>query len=316
MKRFKLLAAMAAIGAGSAVLEAHGPAHMHRESAAVVNQALDTNFGGVTGHEGHAHSQTSGSGKSFREVVSQGEVRQWGATLSSGWESRHVHYGVNETGNSGAYVNELGVWAGNFVFNVWSGFGLGNEFQEWDFSVAYNIDLGPVFVLPGYNLRYTPGIVEAGHGHHEDEEEGHEDEHGHHEEEHSKHGHSHKTIGNEVFVVVGTNVIPYVVPSAAFIWDLNNTPGAFLEFRFDGEVPVYKDVFVLEPYALLGVNLGYNTRTYYGWNNFQFGIEGNWKLNQYVSLFGGVNYSIAMEALNDIGQDNVLWVNAGIRLTF
>jgi hypothetical protein len=316
MKRFELLAAMVALGAGSAVLEAHGPAHMHRESAALVNQALDTSFGGVTGHEGHAHSQTSGSGKSFREVVSQGEVRQWGATLSSGWQSRHVHYGVNETGNSGAYVNELGVWAGNFVFNIWSGFGLGNEFQEWDFSVAYNIDLGPVFVLPGYNLRYTPGIVEAGHGHHEDEEGGHEDEHGHHEEEHSKHGHSHKTFGNEVFLVVGTNAIPYVVPSAAFIWDLNNTPGAFLEFRLDGEVPVYKDVLVLEPYALLGINLGYNTRSYYGWNNFQFGVEAEWSVNEVIAVFGGVNYSIAMEALNDIGQGNVVWANAGLRFSF
>jgi hypothetical protein len=119
-----------------------------------------------------------------------------------------------------------------------------------------------------------------------------------------------------VFLVVGTTVIPYVVPSAAFIWDLNNTPGAFLEFRLDGEVPVYKDVLVLEPYALLGINLGYNTRSYYGWNNFQFGLEAEWSINEVVSIFGGVHYSVAMEALREIGQDNVVWAGAGVRLSF
>ena len=317
MKSTTLLTAIAAVTAGSTILQAHGPAHMHRESATLVDQALDTNFGGTTGHEGHDHGPVSG--KNFGEVVSL--ERDWGASFSSGWESRHVHYGVNETGNSGAYVNELGLWAGNFVFNAWSGFGTGNEFQEWDFSVAYNLDLGPVFLLPGYNLRYTPGIVEAGHG--DEHASEHEEEHGEeHEEEHAghaeskEHGHSHKEIGNELFLVVGTNAIPYVVPSAALIWDLNNTPGAFLEFRLDGEVPVVEDVFVLEPYALLGINLGYNTRSYYGWNNFQFGLEAEWSINEVVSIFGGVHYSVAMEALREIGQENVVWAGTGVRLSF
>lgn len=309
MKNFSLLSTVAVLVAGSSLLQAHGPAHMHRESATLVNQATETDFGGMTGHEGHGHAGSSGTGKNFREVEPAG--RDWGASLSTGWESRHVHYGVNETGNSGAYVNELGIWAGNFVFNAWSGFATGNDFQEWDFSVAYNLDLGPVFLLPGYNLRYLPEGVSEEDSH---EGEAHEEEEGHEEEGHADH--AHKTYGNEVFLVVGTNVIPYVVPSAAFIWDLNNTPGAFLEFRLDGEVPVYKDVLVLEPYALLGINLGYNTRSYYGWNNFQFGIEAEWSVNDVIAVFGGVNYSIAMEALNDIGQGNVFWANAGLRFSF
>lgn len=298
---------------------------MHRESATLVNQATETDFGGVAGHEGHAHAGTSATGKSFREV--EPAAREWGASLSTGWESRHVHYGVNETGNSGAYVNELGVWVGNFIFNAWSGFGTGNDFQEWDFSVAYNLDLGPVFLLPGYNLRYTPGIVAAGHGgdhegeHGDDHGDDHGEEHGdEHGEKHGDHGHAHNTVGNELFLVIGTNKIPYVTPSIAWIWDLNNTnansAGSFLEFRIDGDIPLYKDILRLEPYALLGINLGYNTRSYYGWNNFQFGIEAEWSLNEVIAVFGGVNYSIAMEALNDIGQGNVVWANAGVLFSF
>jgi hypothetical protein len=100
------------------------------------------------------------------------------------------------------------------------------------------------------------------------------------------------------------------------IWDLNNTPGAFLEFRLDGEVPVVEDVFVLEPYALLGINLGYNTRSYYGWNNFQFGLQGNWQVTKLLTAFAGVNYSVAMTALQDIDQGNEFWVNAGVSVGF
>jgi hypothetical protein len=79
---------------------------------------------------------------------------------------------------------------------------------------------------------------------------------------------------------------------------------------------VYKDVLVLEPYALMGINLGYNTRSYYGWNSFQFGIQAEWSVNEMVSVFGGVNYSIAMEAIEEIGQGNVAWASAGLRLNF
>jgi len=70
-----------------------------------------------------------------------------------------------------------------------------------------------------------------------------------------------------------------------------------MAFRLDGEVPVIKDTFTLNPYALLGLNLGYNTTDSYGWNNFEFGVQGNWQINQYLTAFAGANYSVAMTAL-------------------
>ena len=298
---------------------AHGIAHNHREAEVEVNQALDTGMQGLTGHEGHAHAQASPSGKNFKAPALETDTRIWGASIGTGWESRHIHYGVNETGNGGAYTTELGVWIDDFTLSVWNGFGTSNNFQEWDFTAGYNFDLGAVFLIPGYNFRYTPGIVEEGHAHEDDHEEaGHEDDHEEagHEEHEEEGGHAHKTYGNELFVVLGTNKIPYVTPSTAFIWDLNNTPGAFLEFRLDGEIPVYKDIITLEPYALLGVNLGYNTRSYYGWNNFQFGLEANWQINKIISAFAGINYSLAMNALQDIDQGNEVWINVGLSFTY
>jgi hypothetical protein len=41
------------------------------------------------------------------------------------------------------------------------------------------------------------------------------------------------------------------------------TPGSLLEVRLDGDIPLYRDIFRVQPYALLGLNLGYNTTAYY-----------------------------------------------------
>jgi hypothetical protein len=271
----------------SSNLHAHGPGHVHAPRT-IERASVD---------------ETLGLQETAIPVGPSDADRWWAVAVTTGWESRHVHYGVDETGPSGAYVNEVNVRAGNFLFSAWNGFGLGNEFLEWDFSVAYNIEIGPVFIVPGYNLRYFPGHVEPAHD--EDEEE--EDDHG---------SHAHKEIGHELFLSLGTTAIPYVIPSANFIWDLNNTPGAFLEFRIDGDIPVYGDIFSLQPYTSLGLNFGYNTTEYYGWNNFQFGLQGTVRLTRYVSAFAGVNYSVALDAMQKIEQDNVFWLNIGLSFAY
>jgi hypothetical protein len=295
--------ATVAIASSSMIASAHGPGHIHRNASQEVNQALDT--GGILPDAQIPSPQaraTSNVGKSFKESPIAIPEKIWGASLTTGWESRHIHYGVNETGNGGAYTTEVGLWVDNFTFNVWSGFGTSNDFQEWDFTFAYTIEAGPIFFIPGYNFRYVPNEEEAGHEEHTD--------HGGHEE------HAHLVYNNELFAVIGTNKIPYVTPSAAFIWNLNDTPGAFLEFRIDGEVPVYQDIITLRPYILLGLNLGYNTTEYYGWNNFQFGMQADWQINKVISAFAGINYSIAMEALRDMEQGNEVWANVGLRFGF
>ena len=234
--------------------------------------------------------------------------RWWGVNVTTGWESRHVHYGVDESGPDGAYVNEVGVQLGDLMISAWNGLGTGNSLTEWDFTVAYNIDLGPVFIVPGYNLRYVPSYAKLGDSHAEEEEEG--EEHG------EEHEHSHQTYGNEIFISIGTTLIPYVIPSANLIWDLNENPGGFMELRLDGDVPVYEDLVSLQPYALLGLNFGYNTAEYYGWNNFQFGLQATVALNDYVSVFAGVNYSVSLEAMQQIDQDNIVWANVGLSFAY
>lgn len=298
---FALLLSIAASGATP--LFGHGPGHIHRDAAALEDEALDLGTRPVTGA---LPAHAAAGEKSFTQPADE---RSWGGSLTAGWESRHVHYGLNESGDAGACTTELNAWIGSLMLSVWSGFGTGSEFQEWDFTAGYQIDIGPVFAIPGYNFRYAPAHVEAGHS-----EEDHEEHSGgeHHEGE----SHAHQAYGNELFFALGTRKIPYVTPTMNFVWDLNNTPGAFVEFRLDGEIPVYRDIVTLEPYGLLGINLGYNTKDYYGWNNLQFGLRANWKINRHVSVFAGINYSVAMTALREIGQGNEGWANAGLTVSY
>ena len=283
----------------------HGPAHAARPAERATERA--------------AVNETLGLQETAIPVESADSAdRWWGVNVTTGWESRHVHYGVDETGPDGAYVNEVGIQLGDFSVNVWNGIGTGNTFSEWDFTVAYNIDLGPVFIVPGYNFRYVPSYAVGGDEHggeeHAEEEHGEED---HAEESGDDHGgHVHNTYGNELFIAVGTTLIPYVVPSANLIWDLNNNPGGFMELRLDGDVPVYEDIVSIQPYALLGLNFGYNNSYYSGWNNFQFGAQATYALNEYFSVFAGVNYSVALEALQEIDQENVVWANVGLSFAY
>ena len=80
--------------------------------------------------------------------------------------------------------------------------------------------------------------------------------------------------------------------------------------------PAYRESFQLQPYALLGLNLGYNTTAYYGWNNFQFGLKAICKINHFISIFGGVNYSVAMIALKRIDQGNQVWAGGGVTFAY
>jgi hypothetical protein len=257
----------------------------------------------------------SSSPESGKKIIAPIEEKWWRASLSTGWQSRMIHYGVSETGSSGAYTTSLTALAKGFSINVWSGVGTGNDYLEWDFTGAYTLDLGPVFLIPGYNFRYQPGHVEGGHDHAEESHESGE----HHEEdaeESSEGGHSDLVYNNEIFLIAGVSTIPYVTPSLGVISNLNNAPGVFLEFRLDGDVPLYKDIVSLQPYALLGVNLGYNSSDSLGWNNFQIGLEAKWKINRIIDIFAGVNYSVAMTALRDIEQGNEVWANVGVTFSY
>ncbi len=91
---------------------------------------------------GTPHQPRSEEGSALAEAVDVQETgvpvnrksndRNWGVEATTGWDRRHVQYGVDESGPSGNYVNG------------WNSFGLGHDLVASDFTGAYNLVLGPV----------------------------------------------------------------------------------------------------------------------------------------------------------------------------
>lgn len=100
-----LLLVLGSLASLTTQLKAHGPGHVHRSSErntqqAAVNEVLDLQETAIPVETGDA-------------------AERWGgANFTTGWESRHVHYGVDETGPTGAYVNELGVQLGDLSISA------------------------------------------------------------------------------------------------------------------------------------------------------------------------------------------------------
>jgi hypothetical protein len=247
--------------------------------------------------------------------------RLWAALLSTGWTSREVQYGVDQTGNYGAYTTELTLRLQNLTLGGWWGFGTGNDYQELDFTASYTLNLGPVFVTPGYNFSYQRSVGDQQDSGLEKRADGRSaavQREGQYwkERDSAEAAPLSEAYGHEVFLFLASSVVPFVTPGIFFVSDVVNVPASYLEVRVDGEVRIYKEAFELQPYILLGINLGYNTADYYGWNNFQFGLLASWKINRFVSLFGGFNYSVALTALRQIGQGNEVWASGGVTFSY
>ncbi len=237
-----------------------------------------------------------------------------------------MHHGVDESGRHGAFTNELTLWYDQWSFQFWNGIGIDSGFAKYEFSLAYHLEAGPVFFSPGYRYRYQPGFSSEGHQHGA-EEEAHEDHHGHHghhgheddhdgEEGHGAHAHVHKTHGHELFAVLGTTVIPYVTPSVAVVWDVNNTPGAYVEFKVESDLELYPERLRFAPYALVGINGGYTSREVKGWNHSQIGGTLTFKINEHLSIYAGAHYSIPLEVTRSLDQPHRAWANGGLSFSY
>ena len=114
-------------------------------------------------------------------------------SFQPGGRAERCILGLKGTEDFGAYTTELAFRIQKFTVSVWSGFGTGNDYQEWDFAAAYTFDMGTVFFVPGYNFRYQPGIVEHEHSESPEEDHEHPETSGHeeHGEAHEHHEHSH-----------------------------------------------------------------------------------------------------------------------------
>lgn len=284
-------------------LKAHGAAP-HRQ----------THSGART--DAHQHTHADPWLSVFWEHYHPGD-RQWGSSLSTLFESRHIHMGITEADASPVWGTELGIFWNRLSLNASYYVALQNSWDEWNFSASWTLKAGPFFIIPGYNFRYSPYTHDHSHAHeHEADEAHHDHDHDHHHHNHSHEGHTHTKYGHELFVTAGLSAIPYLTPSVGFLWNLYDDGGGFMEMRLDGEIPLVKERLFLEPYASLGLNFGYNTKDYYGWNNISYGTNLRWAVNDIISLSAGIGHNIPLRAAQLAGSDPEAVATASITFSY
>ena len=115
-------------------------------------------------------------------------------------------------------------------------------------------------------------------------------------------------------------------PKILINWDVDQFHGGYgqacISHVFDVSKPLgLKDPLALTitPSAALGIDFGYNskvTQANVNWNDALFGLVANLQINKYLAAHAGVQFSIALNSLNDIHQQNEAIANFGFNVVF
>lgn len=112
---------------------------------------------------------------------------------------------------------------------------------------------------------------------------------------------------------IATYDFPLLNPKLTFNWDVDafHTGYATASISHGFSLPLN---VTLTPSAAVAVFLEESGHA--RWNDALLGLSASLPLNQYVSVHAGVQYSIALEHLTDLGQKNETIANVGVTITF
>lgn len=228
-----------------------------------------------------AGSTTAASDKA--PVIEEPTEKWWEVEFTLGYDSKYMWRGLNFLGNKGIATGDLNFSAYGLNAGVWYAEGLDTHYHEVNFYGSYGHDFGPIALEAGYLYYYYPTDPKPNKTH-------------------------------EVYIAASTSVIPYITPSLAFYYDVDVYEGGYLELRFDGSFPVYKEIVSLEPWVSVAYDFDLIT---YGdnWNNFEVGLAVPFQITDYLSFRTYVAASFPVEELKKY-EDNEVWGGASLTFTF
>lgn len=129
----------------------------------------------------------------------------------------------------------------------------------------------------------------------------------------------------EVYASAGYDML--LQPSVSLYWDVDEFHGGYLTFGIghsfdlgalvDMEEPM---AWSLDPSAALSIDLGYNDRSTSSnvvLNDILLGLSTTIQINEMLEVHAGINYSISLDALNNIGlSDSHFYGGAGFSVSF
>ncbi len=242
-------------------------------------------------------------------VVVEDKDKWWSVKASTGWDSLYMFRGVNILGNgNGIYwlSGSVGVdVTGNdaITAGVWYGVGTGAAYHEFDLTVDYTHNFGPVAASFGWAMYAYPTYLE-----------------------------NNNYYQNEIYwkLACEKELGPVtVIPSATYYLELGPTindpngvtqPGSsYLLLRLDASMDIYKEIVSLAPWTAFGVTFDYNTNSsgefIRGGNNWELGLSVPVQITEWASISGYVAYSHQWMDLYNTDPSTV-WAGASVNFSF
>lgn len=188
------------------------------------------------------------------------------AAATAGWDSIYLAEGRDDLGDGGLTYAEFAGSVGPVSLGTWYADGTDVDYNEWNLfgEVAFELTEG----LEAY-IGYTYLAFFS---------EGEKDE------------------DNEVGVGLSYAITDYLEAAADYVYSFE-AEGSFVELALASPYEV-ADGFSVAPYALLGLDFGYRTEEYNGWNHFQVGIDAEYLIGERFAIGAYAAYAFALEDID------------------
>jgi len=120
---------------------------------------------------------------------------------------------------------------------------------------------------------------------------------------------------NELSAGLSLTCLPLVVPSVNYVYS-TEADGSFVELLLCSPQELLEGKIIVDPYILQGVDLGYASDEYDGWNNTQVGIAVDYNINEAFCLIGTANHSWDNQDVRKDGGNEESWISLGLRMSF
>ncbi|MBC2602255.1 hypothetical protein J3R74_000480 [Puniceicoccus vermicola] len=184
------------------------------------------------------------------------------ASATFGWDSIYLAEGRDDLGDGGLVYSEFTGSAGPVALGTWYADATDVDYNEWNLfgEIAFELTEG----LEAY-VGYTYlAFFEDGE----------------------------KSDDSEVGVGVSYAITDYLEASADYVYSFE-AEGSFVEVAIAAPYEI-SEGFSVAPYALLGIDFGYRTEEYDGWNHLQVGLDAEYLISERFAVGGYAAYAFAL----------------------
>jgi len=194
------------------------------------------------------------------------------ASATFGWDSIYLAEGRDDLGDGGLVYSEFAGSAGPVSIGTWYADGTDTDYNEWNLFGEIGFELADG--LEAY-IGYTYlAFFDSGE----------------------------KSDDNEVGAGLSYAITDYLEATADYVYSFEAS-GSFVELAVGAPYEL-ADGFSVAPYALLGLDFGYRTDEYNGWNHFQLGIDAEYVIGERFAIGGFAAYAFALEDIQKEEDDS------------